>query len=112
MGRRGGENVRRGVSLDLGTSTVVHRVKYAPRRGFGGRMVGGTLQGSNTEDFSSGVVTLFTITSAPPDNVLTTQRVTERTAFRYVRYLGPPNGFDNVAEVDVYGTSLLPSPRP
>ncbi len=72
-------------------------------------MVGGTLQGSNTEDFSSGVVTLFTITSAPPDNVLTTQRVTERTAFRYVRYLGPPNGFDNVAEVEFYGTSRLHS---
>ncbi len=35
--------------------------------------------------------------------------VTERTAFRYVRYLGPPNGFDNVAEVEFYGTSRLHS---
>ncbi len=91
--------------LDLGTAKVITQVKYSPRRGFASRMVGGVFQGANVEDFSSGAVTLFTISTAPPDGEFTTQAITEQTAFRYVRYLGPANANDNVAEVEFHGNA-------
>jgi hypothetical protein len=91
--------------LDLGTVKVITQVKYSPRRGFASRMVGGAFQGANVEDFSSGAVTLFTISTAPPDGEFTTQAVTEQMAFRYVRYLGPANANDNVAEVEFHGNA-------
>jgi hypothetical protein len=68
-------------------------------------MTGGKFQGSSTADFSSGVVDLFTIGSAPPDGVLTSQGIGNGTAFRYVRYLGPSNGFGNAAELQFHGTA-------
>jgi len=89
--------------LDLGATYVITQVKYSPRRGFASRMLGGVFQGANVADFSDGVVTLFTVGAAPPDGELTAQTVTEPTAFRYVRYLGPANGNDNVAEVEFHG---------
>ncbi len=98
--------------LDLGTANVITQVKYSPRRGFAGRMVGGVFQGANVEDFSIGVVTLFTISNALPDGEFTTQTITEQTAFRYVRYLGPTNANDNVAEVEFHGNAAAPSCLP
>jgi len=89
--------------LDLGSAQVITKVGYVPRPGFAGRMVGGQLQGSNTADFSSGVVTLATVGSAPVEGTLTTQGVSVPDAFRYVRYLGPDQGFCNVAELEFLG---------
>lgn len=94
--------------LDLGVSNVITRVGYCPRPGFSGRMVGGQLQGCNVPDFSSGVVTLFTIPSQPADlfpPVMTDQTINNAGKFRYVRYIGPANGSCNVAEVQFYGYS-------
>ncbi len=93
--------------LDLGVPHLLTRVAYAPRAAFPGRMVGGQFQGSNTADFSSGVVTLHTIGSAPEAGVMTGQDISNPTAFRYVRYLGPANGSCNVAELQFFG---YPSP--
>jgi hypothetical protein len=90
--------------LDLGAPYVITQVKFSPRRGFASRMLGGVFQGANVADFSDGVVTLFTVDTAPPDGELTAQIVTEPTAFHYVRYLGPANGYDNVAEVEFHGS--------
>jgi hypothetical protein len=70
-------------------------------------MVGGVLQGANDPDFTN-ATTLFTITAAPAYNVLTPQTVSVTTAFRYVRYLSPNNGYGNVAEVEFYGRAVLP----
>jgi len=56
--------------LDLGTAYVITQVNYSPRRGFASRMVGGVFQGANVADFSSGVVTLSTVSTAPPDGSL------------------------------------------
>ena len=39
-------------------------------------MVGGQFQGSNVANFSSGVVTLFTVTNTPPEGTMTVQTVT------------------------------------
>jgi hypothetical protein len=92
--------------LDLGSeaSAVVAAVRYAPRKNFAGRMVGGKFQGSNSADFSSGVIDLFTIQSEPPSGALTMQTVTATQAFRYLRYLSPPSGYGNVAEVQFLET--------
>jgi len=88
--------------LDLGVGAVITEVRYCPRSAFSGRMVGGRFQGANTADFSD-VVDLFTVSELPPDGVLTTQSISSAEAFRYVRYLGPDNGYGNVAEVQFFG---------
>jgi hypothetical protein len=89
--------------LDLGTPQVITGIGYAPRAGFAARMVGGQLQAANVADFSGGVVTLYTIDRAPTEGAVTTQRVSVPDAFRYVRYLGPANGYCNAAELEFRG---------
>jgi fibronectin type 3 domain-containing protein len=103
-----------GQDLGYGVSAVVTQVRYCPRENFQSRMVGGKFQGSNTPGFSSGVVDLFTITAQPTPGVLTTQTISNGTAFRYLRYLGPANGSCNVAEVEFYGTAsgIVPPEAP
>lgn len=98
------------VGLDLGaaTSKVLTKVRYCPRSGFAGRMTGGQIQGSNTADFSSGVVTLATVESAPSSNMMTVQLFNNSTPYRYVRYLSPDNGFCDIAEIEFWGT-VVPS---
>jgi len=95
--------------LDLGNSAaaLVMQIKYCPRASSGSRMVGGQFQGANVADFSSGVVTLFTVASTPPDGVMTVQAVTNAASFRYLRYLGPANGWCNVAEVEFWGFNAV-----
>lgn len=97
--------------LDLGVAKSVTAINYFPRGGgYEGRMVGGVFQGSNTPDFSSGVVTLHTVVSTPSSTAYTLAAVTNYTGFRYLRYLGPTNGSCNVAEVIFYGTSVPGAP--
>lgn len=95
--------------LDLGEGHVINQVRYCPRSGFASRMVGGTFQGANVADFSNGVVTLFTIATAPPSGVLTSQAINNPGAFRYVRYRGPTGGSCNVAEVQFHGMASAPA---
>lgn len=94
------------VGLDVGDGFVVvpTKVSYQPRSGQAGRMVGGKIQGSNTPDFSSGVETLYTIATAPPDGTMTTAAFDNNRAFRYIRYLSPNNGFCNVCELAFFGS--------
>jgi hypothetical protein len=103
-----------GLDLGAGVAAVVTELAYAPRRGFGSRMVGGKLQGSSTPDFTSDVTDLFTITAAPSDGVLTRHAVTASTAYRYLRYVSPSGGNGNVAEVAFFGkgTGLAPPAVP
>ena len=90
--------------LDLGTAAAVTQIRYAPRPGFTRRMVGGRFQASNSPDFTRGVVTLYTIPTAPPAGTLTTVNVTAvAAAYRYVRYIGPDGAYSNVAEAQFYG---------
>lgn len=102
------------VGLDLGTVAQITSISYAPRNGWSGyasRMVGGIFQASNTADFSSGVVNLYTVTSAPPANVLTTVNVNNPGTFRYVRYLSPNGSYGNIAEMKFSGIpSIAPAP--
>ncbi|MCB1130149.1 MAG: hypothetical protein KDN05_03410 [Verrucomicrobiae bacterium] len=97
--------------LDLGSPQQITMVKYAPRGGWAWRMVGGQFQGSNTADFSSGVVTLHTISVQPAEGVLTEQVITDPGTYRYVRYLGPDGGFCNISEAEFY-TAAAPDTTP
>jgi hypothetical protein len=96
------------VGLDLGTNSarVISKICFCPRATWASRMVGGMFQGANLSDFSD-AVTLFTLTSPPTDGVMTALLNPITTPFRYVRYLSPPNGWGNVAEVEYYS----PGPR-
>jgi hypothetical protein len=98
------------VGLDLGTPQAITTVKYSPRSGFASRMVGGVFQASNTADFSSGVVNLFTISTAPNSKGLIWQQVVTNGGFRYVRYLSPNGGCCNVSELefDGYPSAVIP----
>jgi fibronectin type 3 domain-containing protein len=99
-----------GLDLGSGAAAIVKQIKYCPRPGFASRMVGGEFQGSNVADFSSGVVTLFTVASTPPDGTMTMQTVTNGTGFRYLRYIGPANAYCDVAEVEFDGfNAAIPS---
>ena len=91
------------LGLDLGSAKIVTQVDYAPRPGWTGRMVGGEIQASNSADFSSGVATIYTITSTPSAGVFSTQPITNSSAYRYYRYLGPANSYCNIAELEFDG---------
>jgi hypothetical protein len=67
-------------------------------------MVGGVFQASNSATFTTGTVNLYTITSAPTVGVLTTVVVSNPTAYRYVRYVGPADSYCNIAELQFAGT--------
>jgi hypothetical protein len=96
--------------LDLGTAKQITRIRYAPRSGQEGRMVGGQFQGSSTPDFTSGVVTFHTITTSPSAGVFSDVLVGDSGTYRYVRYIGPVNGFCNVAEVEFYTEAAPAAP--
>jgi hypothetical protein len=100
------------VGLDFGggISNVIGQINYWPRGGYSQRMTGGIFQGASNASFA-GAVTLFTIETAPPEGgVVTSQTITNRTAFRFVRYVGPPNASCNVAELQFFAPHPLPAP--
>jgi endoglucanase len=81
----------------------VSQIAFAPRSGFESRMVGGIFQAGTTADFSSGVVNLYTVTTAPAAGVLTTVTLSAPVTCRYYRYLSPAGSFGNVAEIAFCG---------
>jgi fibronectin type 3 domain-containing protein len=100
------------VGYDLGADSTqaVFKIRYAPRTGYGSRMVGGVFQGSNVASFST-ATTLFTIAAAPADNVYTERTITGTAAYRYIRYLSPNGGYANAAEIEFYGIPSAAIPQ-
>jgi beta-xylosidase len=99
-----------GLDFGAGVSNVIGQIRYWPRSGYTQRMQGGYFQGANTSLFAD-AVPLFTVTNVPPDGgVPSSQIITNATAFRYVRYVGPVNGSCNVAELQFFspGPPLAP----
>ena len=96
------------VGLDLGSAQTVSQVAYAPRPGYGYRMVGGTVQASNSADFSD-AVTVYTVGVTPPDGALTTTTLTSTTPYRYWRYVGPANANCNIAEFQLFAATPPPA---
>ena len=90
------------VGLDLGTSNIIGQINYCPRPNWASLMIGGVFQGDNDPSFSTSV-TLYTITTVPPQYMMTPIMITNQTAFRYMRYVGPPGANCNVAELQFYG---------
>ncbi|MBD0258008.1 MAG: discoidin domain-containing protein, partial [Cytophagales bacterium] len=90
---------------DLGSAKVICKISYHPRiGGFENRMVGGKFQGSNVADFSSGVVDLVAIATAPA-TAWTDATVSNTSSFRYVRYLAPAGSYGNIAEIKIHASS-------
>ena len=97
------------VGLDLGAAATISSITYAPRVGFEFRMVGGIFQASNDSTFSTGVVTLVTITALPADGYSTVASGSS-AAFRYVRYVAPANSYGNIAELQFSGSGGSTTP--
>ncbi len=97
------------VGLDLGSARAVTQIKFAPRSGYASRMTGGTFQASNSSTFAAGVVTVYTVSSAPTSGSLTTVTPTTATAYRYWRYVSPTGGHCDIAEFQLYGTAAGPA---
>jgi hypothetical protein len=57
-------------------------------------------------DFLAGVLDLYTIASLLPAGAWGETTIDHSSAYRYVRYLSPDNGFCNVAEVEFYGVAM------
>lgn len=93
------------VGLDLGSnnSKAVTKIRFCSRSGLESRMNGGVFQGSNTADFSSGVVTLHTVEGSPRSGGWTTLLPGNNQVFRYVRYMGPADSFCDIAEFEFWG---------
>jgi hypothetical protein len=92
------------VGYDLGSARLISGVRYFPRSGQAGRMIGGTIQGSND---SSNWSTIGTINSAS-EGQWGTLNFSNPTGYRYVRYLSPNGGYGNVAEIEFYSTGSAP----
>ena len=90
------------VGMDLGTPQTITKITYCPRSGFAGRMVGGRFEGTQNASFTSGVVTLYTISAQPAEGALTEQSISDSGTYRYVRYVGPAGGYCNVSEVEFH----------
>src|ERR1041384_5375110 len=93
--------------IDLGSDMAkpIGQIRFYPRSGYESRMNGGKFQGSNTSS-SSGFTDLYTIGSTPSSG-WTQVNVSDTTAYRYVRYLGPNGGYGDVAEMEFYSDSAL-----
>jgi hypothetical protein len=67
------------------------------------RMRDGVFEGANQKDFSD-AQTLHTIVKRP-ERCFNVVKLKRKTLFRYVRYVSPPEGFCNVAEIKFLGTN-------
>ena len=60
-----------------------------------------TMTNITTSDF----VTLASVQGTPPEGAWTTIQISDPKPYRYLRYLGPDQGYDNVAEIEFYDTN-------
>lgn len=91
------------VGLDLGAPKTITKIRFFPRRAWTRRMTGGRFQGSSTPDFHAGVKDLTALLPEPKDGQWA--EITDIIAarpFRYVRFLSPEDGWNNVAEIEFY----------
>jgi hypothetical protein len=108
----GADNAWVGLDLGAGNEKQIVAIRFAPRTNWVSRIINGVFQGSDTADFSSGVVQLAKVDGPPPEGTETTLLVTNTTPFRYVRYLSSGGGYANIAEIKFYaaGDPVAPAP--
>jgi Glycosyl hydrolase family 20, catalytic domain/Glycosyl hydrolase family 20, domain 2/NPCBM-associated, NEW3 domain of alpha-galactosidase len=92
-----------GIDLGAGNSAPVVAIRFAPRVGQLGRMVGGRFEGC-TAGPTSGCRTLATVQTTPALgwNELA---VSDSGRYRWLRYVAPDNSFDDVAEIQFVGAT-------
>jgi hypothetical protein len=120
------------VGWDLKVEMAYTKIGFLAKPTRENLMVGGRFEASTSRDFSSSVVTLYTITSPPKstsscgctpftlcnmnissitcsawNNVTITPPLTQ--GYRYYRYIGPDNGWCNIAEFQLSGAVPLGS---
>jgi hypothetical protein len=89
--------------MDLGSPRRITEILFAPRPRFEMRLRGGKFQASSTANFSSDLVDLYTIRTAPGSAAVIATPVTTAKAYRYVRYLSPNGSFGTIAEASFIG---------
>ena len=85
-----------GYALEMGQKAQLAMVKFAPRKGYASRMVGGQFQVADQSDFSD-ARTVAVIDAAPAEDELTSMVVENSADARYFRYVSPEGGYGNVA---------------
>jgi hypothetical protein len=92
-----------GLDVGAGHSAAVAAIRFAPRVGQLGRMVGGRFEGC-TDGPTTGCRTLATVQTTPALgwNELA---VSDSSQYRWLRYVGPDNSFDDVAEIEFVGAT-------
>ena len=95
------------VGLDLGAPRAVGSLAFAPRPGWGSRMVGGAFQASNDAGFTTGVTTAYTVTTVPATAGLTTVVLATPVVARYWRYAAPANSYGNIAEFQLFAPAVV-----
>lgn len=100
-----------GYDFGAGNKATLKSVKYAPRDGWGWRMVGAEIRGSNDPavltDPNATYTTLYKITEEPPSGELTTADVAAQEGYdfegyRFI-YFYTPDGYGNIAELEFTG---------
>lgn len=90
-----------GIDLGSGGAARVDSIKFCPRVGYEGRMVGGRFQGSNSGT-NTGFTDLYTVTSQPNPGC-TRVNISDQSSYQYLRYIGGTDSYGNVAEVEFWG---------
>jgi len=96
--------------LSLSTTYKVTNIRYVPRQGLEGRMIGGKFQGSNSENFST-YTDLATVV-AKPSSGWNCFDVSNTASFKYLRYIGPEGAVGNISEIEFYGTVQVANQAP
>jgi hypothetical protein len=98
------------VGINLGSPKVVTQIRFAPRYGFEYRMTGGLFQVSTSPTFANNITTVYTVATQPARGQLTTVNLSLGTAYQYWRYIGPTNGYCDIAEFQLFGpTAAAPA---
>ncbi|WP_329259197.1 family 20 glycosylhydrolase [Actinoallomurus sp. NBC_01490] len=87
-----------GIDLGAGHTARVAKIRFVPRAGQAGRMVGGRFQGC-TDGPDKGCVDLATVPWTPMAD-WTQLTVEDNGRYRWLRYVSPPGGFANIAEAE------------
>ncbi len=86
-----------GIDLGAGNLTKISAIVFTPRSGYESRMAGGVFQGSVD---GTNYTTLYTVPATPSPN--TRVVITNQTAWRFLRYVGPAGSYCNIAEMAFY----------
>src|SRR5436305_7359451 len=84
--------------------TPVDKVRLFPAPGREAQMVGARIVGSN-DSATNGFVNLITLDRTPVPGQWIELAVANATAYRWVKYYGPPGSYGAVAELELYAGS-------